>query len=222
MIFLPDAGHGGGGGGGGNGASDAARQLHIPGTDTQSVAAARSASLDSTTVHKAERPPIPQLTIPAEPLGEDFASLMPGTMAAPSFSTLSLGPGSGGGAGQGSKGGDGPGLGPGEGSGSGGNTGGGPYIPGNDVTLPRVVQEVKPQYTAGAMSARIQGAVWLECVVRSDGSVGSVRVVRSLDSTFGLDREAVDAARRWRFVPAMRRGTPVDVLVIIELQFTLR
>ena len=64
--------------------------------------------------------------------------------------------------------------------------------------------------------------VLLECVVRPDGSVGNVQVVRSLDSTFGLDQEAVNAARQWHFAPGTRMGEPVAVLVTIELTFTLR
>ena len=49
-----------------------------------------------------------------------------------------------------------------------------------------------------------------------------MKVVRSLDSTFGLDLEAMKAARDWRFRPGMRQGEPVAVLVTIELTFTLR
>ena len=64
--------------------------------------------------------------------------------------------------------------------------------------------------------------VLLQCVVKSDGSVGDVQVVRSLDSAFGLDQEAIKAARQWRFAPGMRLGEPVPVLVTIELTFTLR
>ena len=48
-----------------------------------------------------------------------------------------------------------------------------------------------PQYTSDAMRAKVQGTVLLECVVRPDGSVGDVQVVRSLDPTFGLDQQAV-------------------------------
>ena len=88
--------------------------------------------------------------------------------------------------------------------------------------MPRVIKEVKPQYTSDAMRAKVQGLVLLECVVRSDGSVGNVQVVRSLDPTFGLDQEAVNAARQWRFAPGTRMGEPVAVLVTIELTFTLR
>jgi protein TonB len=70
--------------------------------------------------------------------------------------------------------------------------------------LPRVIREVKPQYTAEAMRAKVQGTVLLECVVLADGSVGNVEVVKSLDGTFGLDQEAVKAAKQWRFQPGRR------------------
>jgi protein TonB len=96
------------------------------------------------------------------------------------------------------------------------------YRPGSGVTLPRVLREVKPQYTSDAMRAKVQGTVLLQCVVKPDGSVGDVQVVRSLDSAFGLDQEAIKAARQWRFAPGMRLGEPVPVLVTIELTFTLR
>jgi TonB family protein len=97
----------------------------------------------------------------------------------------------------------------------------GTYVPGKSVTYPRVIREVKPQYTADAMRAQIQGAVFLECIVLPDGTVGEVRVVKSLDSTFGLDQEAIRAAKQWRFQPGMRDGVAVPVVVTIELTFTL-
>ena len=62
----------------------------------------------------------------------------------------------------------------------------------------------------------------LECVVRTDGTVGDVQVIRSLDPTFGLDQQAVTAARKWRFAPGTRLGEAVSVLITIELTFTLR
>ena len=61
----------------------------------------------------------------------------------------------------------------------------------------------------------------LEAVL-PDGTAGSIRVVRSLDSTFGLDQEAMKAARQWQFAPGTRFGQPVPVLVTIEIVFTLR
>jgi TonB family protein len=96
------------------------------------------------------------------------------------------------------------------------------YRPGSGVINPRILREVKPQYTADAMRAKVQGTVLLECVVLPDGTVGRVDVVKSLDSTFGLDQEAVKAAKQWRFQPGTRFGEPVAVLVTLELTFTLR
>ena len=72
------------------------------------------------------------------------------------------------------------------------------------------------------MRAKIQGTVVIECVVQADGSVGDAIIIRSLDQAFGLDQEALHAARAWRFTPGTRAGQPVPVIVTIELTFTLR
>jgi len=145
----------------------------------------------------------------------------PAIVAAATPST-SQGTGTAGGAGSGSGTGIGSGQGSGIGPGFGGGIGGGAYMPGNGVTNPVVLKEVKPAYTAEAMRAKVQGTVWLQCVVMPDGTVGNVHVTKSLDSTFGLDQEAIKAAKQWRFKPGMRMGEPVPVLVTIELTFTLR
>ena len=47
-------------------------------------------------------------------------------------------------------------------------------------------------------------------------------MLRSLDSVFGLDQEAIKAARQWRFAPGTRMGQAVPVQITIELTFTLR
>ena len=72
------------------------------------------------------------------------------------------------------------------------------------------------------MRAQVQGEVWLEVVVLSEVTVGDVTVTRSLDPVFGLDEEAIRAARQWRFAPGTRLGEPVAVLVSIALEFNLR
>ena len=69
---------------------------------------------------------------------------------------------------------------------------------------------------------RIEGEVWLECVVYANGNVGDCNVTRSLDARFGLDEEAIKAARNWRFTPGTRRGEPVPVLVGIAMEFSIR
>jgi protein TonB len=88
------------------------------------------------------------------------------------------------------------------------------------ITRPVVVSEVKPQYTAETMRAKIQGTVTLSLVVFPDGRVGEVKVVESLDPV--LDAKAIEAAWQWRFTPGTKDGRPVSVRVEIEIMFTLR
>jgi protein TonB len=116
--------------------------------------------------------------------------------------------------------GSGPGIGPGVDDGSGGGAGGGPYRPGSGIEPPRLLREVKAQYTEDARTRGVTGDVVLEIVIRSDGSVGDVKVLRGLG--FGLDDRAVAAVRNWKFSPARRLGTPVDVIVEVEVEFSLR
>lgn len=118
----------------------------------------------------------------------------------------------------------GTGTGSGVGEGSGGGFGGGVYQIGNGVTSPVLIREVKPNYTGDAMRAKLQGVVEMEAVVMPDGSVdpNRIKITRSLDSTFGLDQQAIIAVKQWRFRPGTFKGQPVPVLVNVELTFTLR
>lgn len=199
----------GGGGGGGNRQPDPPRKAELPGRQPITVPAQEPPAPTPS-----EEPPIESLTIPAVNSAAAEQALLgaiDSTLAGPPES-LGRGRGSGVGPGQGS----------GYGPGFGGGIGGGAYRPGAGITLPRVLKEVKPAYTADAMRAKVQGSVWLECIVLPDGTVGDVRVTRSLDPIFGLDQEAIKAAKAWRFVPGTRLGQPVPVIVTIELTFTLR
>jgi TonB family protein len=93
---------------------------------------------------------------------------------------------------------------------------------GSGITQPALVVQVPPTYTADALHARAQGTVTVEATVRTYGSVGDVRIIRSFTPPFGLDAEAVRTVQKWRFHPGTRRGRPVPMLVTIELTFGLR
>lgn len=220
VVWLSQEGPGGGGGGGGNQMKEPPKKAELPGQDKITVPVVKPPAVE---LKKPEPEPEPkqEVTIPAQTMAA-AETTAPGAIESQAAGTVSQGTGTGGGAGTGVGTGMGPGQGSGLGPGWGGGTGGGAYRPGNGVLNPQLLREVKPQYTADAMRAKIQGAVWLECVVLSDGTVGEVRVIRSLDSTFGLDQEAIRAAKQWRFQPGTRFGEPVPVLVTIELTFTLR
>jgi TonB family protein len=132
----------------------------------------------------------------------------------------SHGPGQGGGTGTGTGTGLGSGDGSGVGDGWGGGTGGGPYRPGAGIAPPRLLHEVKAEYTEEARRRGLRGHTLLEIVVRRDGTVGDIRILRALGA--GLDERAVAAVRQWRFAPATARGVPVDVIVEVTVEFVLR
>lgn len=225
LIWLATPGPGGGGGGGGNKSPEPPRKAELPGKDRLTVPVQKPAPTKPEPAKpKDEPPPIEQdLTIPAKAMAS-ADQMLPGVIEAPAVvvNTESQGAGAGGGAGTGTGTGMGSGQGSGLGPGFGGGTGGGAYRPGAGIVLPRILREVKPQYSAEAMRAKVQGVAVVECVVMPDGSVGEARIIRSLDPVFGLDQEAIKAARQWRFSPGTRQGEPVPVIVTIELTFTLR
>lgn len=223
IVWLAEPGPGGGGGGGGNRMKEPPRKVELPGRDQISVPAARPAApvVIETPPEKAEEPNAePELVIPARSMAAGTTTAVGVLESNGASGGLSQGSGSGGGAGTGTGTGIGSGQGSGLGAGFGGGTGGGAYKPGNGVSPPKLLKLVQPQYTADAMRAKVQGVVVLECVVMPDGTISETRVKRSLP--FGLDEEAIKAARQWRFSPGTRQGEPVPVIVSIELSFSLR
>ncbi len=200
LVWVPNVVEGSGRKSGGDQSRTPPRRLQAPGRDEISIAATPDRSSAGTRDSAIE--PLP---ISARPTGDAISAFV-GAVTGESTGD-SLGP-NGGGAGDG--------HGPGNGFVDGARAGG----PG--VTTPIAVTQVKPQYTADAMRATVQGSVWLECVVLTDGTVGDLRVIRSLDARFGLDHEAMAAAKKWRFKPGLLNGSPVPVVVTIELSFRLR
>lgn len=209
ITWIASPGPGGGGGGGGTRTPDPPRKAAI---------VPPKARVFTPPKPEVAPKPLPQMNIPAV----TAVAELPGAMSQFPEATVAQGSGSGGGGGTGTGTGVGPGSGSGYGDGTGGGTGGGVYREGNGVTSPRLIREFKPGYTSEAMRARIQGVVTMEAVVLPDGSVGTVQITKSLDSTFGLDKEAIKTVKQWRFEPGRRLGQPVPVLILIEMSFTLR
>ncbi len=83
---------------------------------------------------------------------------------------------------------------------------------------PEVVRAVKPDYPQIAQDAGVSGTVLLQVLVGRDGRVEDVKVVRSIPL---LDGAAAEAARRWRFRPALVSGRPVRVWVALPVRFNL-
>lgn len=226
IIWIPQEGPGGGGGGGGNESLEAPREVEVEGEEEVSIPIEEPEEFvapPEVTPEPEERPLEAQTVrlsaVPMAAAPRSRTGVLQGLM---SRSLDSAGSGTGGGAGEGAGGGIGPGQGAGLGPGEGGGSGGGVYRPGNGVETPQPIRQARPNYTSEAMRAKIQGEVIIEAVVLPDGTVGDVKIVRSLDKNFGLDNEALKAARQWRFRAGTRFGEPVAVLVTIALTFTLR
>ena len=228
LVFVATPGPGGGGGGGGlhqpvpppkalrEGARKMSsplprRELPKPIEPTPKPPEPRPQPIKAETLPAVVAPVI---TVPADPRDRS------GVLATSQTEKDSRGPGSDGGAGSGAGTGIGEGEGSGIGPGSGGGTGGGPYRPGSGIDPPRLLREVKADYTEDARRRGVSGEVVLEIVVRRDGSVGDVRVLQGLG--YGLDERATDAVRQWRFSPAHRLSAPVDVIVEVSVEFRLR
>lgn len=107
----------------------------------------------------------------------------------------------------------------GTGSGAGGRDG--VFRVGGDVSMPQLLVKTTPAYTDDAIKAKVQGVVLLRGVVRKNGRVDSLSVVRGLG--YGLEENAIrEIASKWKFRPGMRNGQAVDVWATIEVTFNLR
>jgi protein TonB len=223
LVFLMSPGPGGGGGGGGlrqpKPAPKILRQSEQP-RPQLSVPPVKEAEPVVVAKQEPREPePAKEIIAPVQTVAandQDRVGQIEHAVDAPE----SHGPGSNGGVGTGQGTGNGEGLGSGIGDGEGGGTGGGPYRPGSGIEPPRLLREVKAQYTEEARRRGITGDVLLEVVVRRDGGVGDVRVLQGLG--YGLEERAITAVRQWRFAPGQRKGVPVDVLVEVAVEFTLR
>ena len=92
------------------------------------------------------------------------------------------------------------------------------YVRGN-VTHPEKIYMPAPQYTERARRARLQGLVVIQIVIDKNGNVGAVTVLKGLPLC--LSEEAVLAAKKWRFKPALMSGKPVDVYYNMDVNFSL-
>lgn len=80
---------------------------------------------------------------------------------------------------------------------------------------PGVIKKVEPRYPPIAQTMRVEGTVVVDAIIRKDGTVSDVTVLRSSNKLF--DQACIDAVRQWRFTPG-----PQDVILTVTVNFTLR
>src|SRR5688572_1525130 len=166
ITWISNTSSGGGRDGGGERAIEPPRRARAVGAEPISVPAAPQASTDATI-----EPPQEISTLPARPMG-DATQVLAGAI---NNDGASAGPGNVGLGDTPEPGSGNLGAQPGDGAGPGITRGG------SGVTMPTLIERVSPKYTPDAMRARVQGSVWIECVVQADGTVGDARVIQSLD-----------------------------------------
>lgn len=85
---------------------------------------------------------------------------------------------------------------------------------------PQELDRVVPRYPALARRANVQGAVVVRGIVRRDGTIDNVEIIKDLP--YGLGESARAAVSRWRFRPATYRGEAIDVYYTVTVNFKLQ
>lgn len=96
----------------------------------------------------------------------------------------------------------------------------GAYRVGGDVSSPRILSAVDPEYTQKARDAHREGDVLIQLVVTRDGLAGDVEELGQ-QIGFGLDEKAIECVRQWRFEPGKKGNQPVPVLMQTTIRFRL-
>jgi TonB family protein len=89
-----------------------------------------------------------------------------------------------------------------------------------EVSAPQPTLKVDPAYPAELMRDRVEGTVTLYAVIHKDGTVGEVRVLRGLEER--LDENARVALLRWKFRPATKNGSAVELEAVVQIPFAVR
>jgi TonB family protein len=87
-------------------------------------------------------------------------------------------------------------------------------------TQPEEIDRVIPRYPAAARAMGVAGSVVIRGVVRKDGTIDNVEVIKDLP--YGLGEAAREAVQQWRFRPATYGGEPIDVYYTVTVNFRLR
>jgi TonB family protein len=96
-----------------------------------------------------------------------------------------------------------------------------PYSkPTGKLSGPSLVSKVDPKYPQVQIKEHVDGEVVLYAIIRKDGSVDSIQLVRGIDPQ--LDKNSMEALARWVFRPAAREGQPVELEAVVHIPFKFR
>ena len=92
-----------------------------------------------------------------------------------------------------------------------------PRVPSSDLNGPAPIRKVDPKYPPTLINEHVEGEVVLYAVIRRDGSVDSIQLVRGIDDE--LDKNAMNALSQWKFRPGTRASVPVELEAIVHIPF---
>ena len=92
-----------------------------------------------------------------------------------------------------------------------------PFRPKGQLSGPDPITKADPEYPPEMIKEHVHGEVVLYAIIRKDGSVDSIQVVRGLEPL--LDRNAIAALAKWKFRPGARAGVPVDLEAVVHIPF---
>jgi TonB family protein len=95
--------------------------------------------------------------------------------------------------------------------------GGGIGVSPKMACTPELIHAPDPAYTEAAKRAGLQGIVLVSFTVNPLGNAEDVHVVQSIGGA--VDSEAVAAAKRWKFRPALYNDLPISVNAYAALEF---
>lgn len=88
---------------------------------------------------------------------------------------------------------------------------------------PKITKAVQPIYPEKAKHIRLKGYVLVELVVRKDGSIDNMKVIRELArGRLGFEEASTQALRQWKFEPGTKDGKPVDVRMVQRFDYELQ
>jgi TonB family protein len=93
-----------------------------------------------------------------------------------------------------------------------------PVRVGGEIQPPKKIRDVPPVYPEIAAAAGVQGIVYIEAVVGTDGTVQSARVLKGVAL---LDDAALAAVRQWRYTPTLLNGQPIEIIMTVTVNFKL-
>lgn len=93
-----------------------------------------------------------------------------------------------------------------------------PVRVGSGVQSAKLVFGPKPAYPPLARTARIEGTVRIQAVIGRDGAIRNLQLISGPPLLVAV---AMEAVKQWHYKPTLLNGEPVEVITVIDVNFTL-